>query len=147
LAERIFLACTGGVAQEDVPQITGHGHVLIADDNPVNALIARRALESAGFAVTVAASGIEALEATAHMTPSLIFMDLRRPVMDGFEAMRRLREDGSTIPIIAISAEVNPDIERRALSCGANAVAAKPMDAEALRSLAIKWARAPEVAA
>ncbi len=147
LAERIFLACTGGIAPEDEFEKTGHGQILIADDNPVNALIARRALESAGFAVTVAASGTEALEAAAHMQPSLIFMDLRMPVMDGFEAMQRLREDGSKVPIIAISAEVNPDIEKRALACGANSVAAKPMDAEALRSLALKWTSKPEVAA
>jgi len=60
--------------------------------------------------------------------------------MDGFEAMRRLREGGSRTPIIAVSAEINPDIERRARAAGADGVAAKPLDAEALRSLALHWA-------
>ncbi|KCZ90020.1 ATP-binding protein [Hyphomonas johnsonii] len=139
LAERIFLVRTGGEAEDEPEAQTGVGHVLIADDNPVNALIARRALESAGFGVTVASTGSEALEAARAMNPALILMDLRMPVMDGFEAMRRLRQEGSTVPIIAVSAEMNGDIERRAISAGANGVAAKPLDAEGLRALALHW--------
>ena len=66
-------------------------------------------------------------------------MDLRMPIMDGYEAMKALREAGQTMPIIAISAEINPEIERRARRCGADGVAAKPLDAEALRRLATDW--------
>ena len=139
LAERIFLVRAGGEAHDEEEAQTGAGHVLIADDNPVNALIARRALESAGFTVTVASTGSEALEAAGDMNPALILMDLRMPVMDGFEAMRQLRAGGSRVPIIAVSAEVNSDIERRAVAAGADKVVAKPLDAEALRMLAIRW--------
>lgn len=139
LAERIFLVRSGGEASDEPEIETGVGHVLIADDNPVNALIARRALESTGFTVTVASTGSEALEAAEAMNPVLILMDLRMPVMDGFEAMRRLRAGGSRTPIIAVSAEINPDIERQAIAAGADGVAAKPLDAEALRSLALRW--------
>ena len=105
----------------------------------MNALIARRALESAGFTVTVAATGSEALEAAARIEPELVLMDLRMPVMDGFEATRRLRAGGYRGPLIAVSAEINPDIERRARDAGADGVAAKPLDAEALRRLAVRW--------
>lgn len=139
LAARIYVVRSGGETVDDLSEKRGVGHVLIADDNPVNALIARRALESAGFTITVASTGSEALEAAETMNPSVVFMDLRMPVMDGFEAMRRLRASGSEIPIVAISAEVNPEIERKAKACGANAVVAKPLDAEALRTLALKW--------
>ena len=139
LAARVYVVRSGGETVEDLSEKRGVGHVLIADDNPVNALIARRALESAGFTITVASTGSEALEAAETMSPSVIFMDLRMPVMDGFEAMRQLRASGSDIPIVAISAEVTPDIERKAKACGANAVVAKPLDAEALRTLALKW--------
>jgi CheY-like chemotaxis protein len=139
IAERIHLARTGRLVAEEPETEAGGGRVLIADDNPVNALIARRALESAGFTVTVAATGSEALEAAARMAPELVLMDLRMPVMDGFEAMRRLRAGGFTAPIIAVSAEINPDIERRARDSGASGVAAKPLDAQALRSLALQW--------
>jgi CheY-like chemotaxis protein/anti-sigma regulatory factor (Ser/Thr protein kinase) len=139
LAERILIARSGSLVSDEPDAATGAGRVLIADDNPVNALIARRALESAGFTVTVAATGSEALEAAARMEPDLVLMDLRMPVMDGFEAMRRLRAGGFAAPVIAVSAEINPDIERRARDCGASGVAAKPLDADALRSLARTW--------
>ena len=139
IAERVFVMQSGGQAIEEPEQQTGAGHVLIADDNPVNALIARRALESAGFSVTVASTGSEAVETATQMTPDLVLMDLRMPVMDGFEAMRCIREKGSDVPMIAISAEMNPAIERQAMSAGANGVAAKPLDAEALRALALRW--------
>lgn len=141
LIERARLVMAGvGLEDTDERAATSKGgHVLVADDNPVNALIASRALEKSGFSTTVAATGSEALEAAAAMTPALILMDLRMPVMDGFEAMRQLRARGETMPIIAVSAEVNPDIEKRAIAAGANAVAAKPLDAEALRQIAVKW--------
>ncbi|MEM0986679.1 MAG: ATP-binding protein [Pseudomonadota bacterium] len=137
--ERVYLA-RDGHAEIDEPDITtGSGRVLIADDNPVNAMIARRALESAGFAVTVASTGAEALEAAELVRPDLVLMDLRMPVMDGFEAMRRLRANGYDGPVIAVSAEVNPSVESDAQCAGADLVAAKPIDAETLRQLAIRW--------
>ena len=141
LIERIYLARDGDSAEDPEEIVESTGHVLIADDNPVNALIARRALESTGFRVSVAATGVEALESLDQQDADLVFMDLRMPIMDGFEAMRRARAGGFDRPIVAISAEVNPDIERQALAAGANLVAAKPIDAETLRGLAQKFSR------
>ncbi len=139
LAERILMA-RAGRQPEDEPDVLANGtRVLIADDNPVNTLIARRALESAGFRVTLAITGNEALEAVARMEPELVLMDLRMPIMDGFEATRRLRARGYKGVIVAISAEMNLDIERQARAAGADGVAAKPLDADALRRLAAHW--------
>jgi CheY-like chemotaxis protein len=137
--ERIYLARQGAADHDTEVTPSAAGHVLIADDNPVNALIARRALESTGFTVSVAATGVEALESLETRDMDLVLMDLRMPVMDGFEATRRLREAGRGVPVIAISAEVNPEIERAARAAGANAVAAKPIDPQTLRGLALKW--------
>ena len=137
--ERVGLAIAGGKSSETETPETGSGHILIADDNPINGLIARRALESSGFAVTVASTGREALDAVEQISPDLILMDLRMPIMDGFEATKRLRANGSRISVIAVSAEINPEIEKRARLAGADGVAAKPLEAEALRQLAFKW--------
>ncbi len=137
--ERVYLAHAGRAGSDEPLPVTGSGRVLIADDNPVNAMIARRALESAGFTVTVASTGAEAVEAVDLMIPDLVLMDLRMPVMDGFEATRRLRAGGYDGPVIAISAEVNPNVEHDACEAGANLVAAKPIDAQSLRQLAFRW--------
>ncbi len=144
--ERVGLAIAGGQTSDTETPDIGTGHVLIADDNPINGLIARRALESSGFAVTVASTGREALDAVEQISPDLILMDLRMPIMDGFEATKRLRAAGTTIPVIAVSAEMNPEIERRARRAGADGFAAKPLDAEALRQLAFKWINLPSKA-
>lgn len=145
LIERISLANAGerNLGDEVVRTATPGKRILIADDNAVNTLIMRRALEKSGFTITVAATGVEALEAAESMPHGLILMDLRMPVMDGFEAMRRLRAGGHDTPIIAVSAEINPQIEARARECGADAVAAKPLDAMALRALAHTWTSGP----
>ena len=141
LVERARLAMAGDSsgAVEDDTGLTGRGRIVIADDNPVNALIAQRALESAGFSTSLASTGRDALDLIEQTKPSLVLMDLRMPVMDGFEAMRQLRAAGHIVPVIAISAEINPEIERRALEAGADGVAAKPLDADALRRLASRW--------
>ncbi|MEQ9315845.1 MAG: ATP-binding protein [Henriciella sp.] len=139
LIERVQYALKGNSAPAESYAPAATGRVLIADDNPVNALIARRALESAGFSVSVASTGREAIDMAKRLKPALILMDLRMPIMDGYEAMKSLRSAGQKMPIIAISAEINPDIERRARAAGADGVAAKPLDAEALRRLATDW--------
>ncbi|MEL7545481.1 MAG: response regulator [Pseudomonadota bacterium] len=141
LIERVRLAMSGesSGAEADDADFTGEGRVVIADDNPVNALIAQRALESAGFSTSVASTGRDALDLIDQTNPSLVLMDLRMPVMDGFEAMRRLRASGRNVPVIAISAEIDPEIERKARAAGADGVAAKPLDADALRRLASMW--------
>lgn len=118
------------------------GRVLIADDNAVNALLATRILEKAGYSCATAATGAEALEAVQMSEFSIVLMDLRMPVMDGFEAMRQIRAlptAKNTMPIIAISAEINPDVEKAARAAGADAVAAKPLDAHTLRSIVERW--------
>ena len=127
---------------ETTDELRTSTRILVADDNAVNAMIATRTLEKAGFQCTTAATGAEALEAVEMTDFACILMDLRMPVMDGFEAMRQIRElpeQKSSVPIIAISAEINPDVEKAARAAGADAVAAKPLDAHTLRSIVERW--------
>ena len=117
--------------------------VLIADDNPVNALLAKRALEADGHRVDVAGSGAEALEAAAAVRYSVVFMDVRMPIMDGLEATRRIRalDHGSAnTPIIAVTADVDAQLEAKAAAAGVTLVASKPIDPARLRALAADWA-------
>ncbi|MAP95105.1 MAG: hybrid sensor histidine kinase/response regulator [Ponticaulis sp.] len=139
------LAQTGNINSFDAfetPTAKQGARILVADDNAVNSLIATRTLEKLGYSCTTAATGAEALEAAELTSFHCILMDLRMPVMDGFEAMRAIRKlpgSKNNIPIIAISAEINPDVEKAARDAGADAVAAKPLDAITLRSIVERW--------
>src|SRR5690606_31468881 len=134
VVERVRHALAGAVEIEPVerPQPPGGaGRVLIADDNAVNALLISRVLSAAGFHVDTAGTGAEALERAGETSYSVIFMDIRMPVMDGIEATRRIRRlDGpaALTPIVALTADIDPDLEDRARAAGVTAMAAKPID-------------------
>ncbi len=147
VVERARLAMAGDVQAEPMQEAAqgSAGRVLIADDNAVNALLAKRALEAAGFRVDTAGTGAEAVEAASETVYSTIFMDIRMPVMDGLEATRRIRDlpaGRRETPIIALTADIDPDLEDRARAAGVTAMAAKPIDPQRLRQLAEKWTRA-----
>ncbi len=81
--------------------------VLVAEDNLLNQRFALRLLEKAGHAVTLAANGLEALEALRHNDFDLILMDVEMPVMDGLRATQAIRDEeneGVRIPIVAVTA-------------------------------------------
>lgn len=148
IIERVGLAISGQVVEtedelvETAVRPSDAGRVLIADDNAVNTLLATRALTSAGFRVDTAGTGAEALERAGEVEYDVIFMDIRMPVMDGLEATRRIRRlpgSASTTPIVAITADINPELEGRAEAAGVNQLAAKPIDPLQLRKLAEFW--------
>lgn len=146
VAERVRLALAGagqtGAGAEAPTATAERGRVLIADDNAVNALLASRALKAAGYRTDTAGTGAEALERAAETAYSVIFMDIRMPVMDGIEAARRIRAlngAAGTVPIIALTADVDSEMEARARAAGVNAVAGKPIDPASLRRLADRW--------
>jgi len=146
LRERVGVSLQDNLSEEAAPaRKPGEaGSALIADDNAVNALLARSALTAAGFRVDTAGTGAEALERLGESDYSIIFMDIRMPVMDGLEATRRIRRlDGpaSQTPIVALTADIDPELEHRAREAGVSQLAAKPIDPPRLRQLAERWAR------
>lgn len=153
IIERVGLTLAGAVQSEpgDAPARPGEaGVALIADDNAVNALLARSALTAAGFRVHTAATGAEALERVGETLYSVIFMDIRMPVMDGLEATRRIRRlagPAAETPIVALTADVDPDLETAAKLAGVSQLAAKPIDPPRLREIALIWARRKQQAA
>ncbi|MDP3492986.1 MAG: response regulator [Hyphomonadaceae bacterium] len=147
IVERVGLTLSGAVQAEPRPEQLKPGEagsVLIADDNAVNALLARSALTAAGFRVDTAGTGAEALERMSETLYSVVFMDIRMPVMDGLEATRRIRRlpgPASETPIIALTADIDPELEDRAREAGISQLAAKPIDPPRLRALATRWAQ------
>ena len=112
-------------------------HVLIAEDNQINALLVTAALGRAGHRVTHVTDGAAALAALADTKFSLVLMDLHMPGMDGPEAILQLRriEDESgakRTPIIVLTADARAETAQTMKSIGANSVLSKPVDPRAL---------------
>ncbi len=108
--------------------------VLVAEDNPVNQVVAARLLERQGCRVALAATGREAVARCAERQYDLVLMDCYMPDMDGFEATTRIRAiDGvARTPIVALTASVLDTDRQRCLDAGMDAVLPKPVDADAL---------------
>ena len=112
--------------------IQGRVAVLVVDDDPDARNIFSESLRSKGCVVFTASDGRIAIEKAKNLGPDIIVMDLAMPRVDGFEAIRKLRESSWTrrLPIIAISAV--PLTQDLALEAGCDAFLSKPVDPEAL---------------
>lgn len=108
--------------------------LLLVEDNPLNAEMLTRRLQRAGFTVVAATDGVQALELMASETPALVLMDMNLPVLDGWSACQRARQDADLrdIPIIALTAHAMDSDRRRALAVGCDDFATKPIDFPAL---------------
>lgn len=116
-----------------------HKHVLVAEDNALNAEVITAILNIHDATCEVAANGEEAVAKFGMSAPGtfdMIFVDVQMPVMNGHDAARAIRAmdrpDAGTIPIIAMTANAFAEDERQALACGMNAHVAKPIDVHAL---------------
>ncbi|MBI1251999.1 MAG: response regulator [Alphaproteobacteria bacterium] len=116
--------------------------VLLAEDNPVNALLARTVLARAGAQVDVAADGEEAVQAATHTLYDLIFLDLRMPRVDGFAAAKRMRAlpgAQGQCAIIALTADSSETERARALASGMDDFIEKPFDLARLALVAQRF--------
>jgi signal transduction histidine kinase/ligand-binding sensor domain-containing protein/DNA-binding NarL/FixJ family response regulator len=102
--------------------------ILIVEDVADNRLLLRSLLESVGFTVREAVNGEEAIQQFKDWQPQLIWMDMRMPVMDGYEATRRIRElaGGKEVKILALTASAFKEQEGKILAVGCDAVLHKP---------------------
>jgi two-component system cell cycle response regulator DivK len=108
--------------------------ILVVEDQEDNRRILRDLFASAGYNLIEAESGEEALAALAAQRPDLILMDIQLPVMDGYEATRRIRSDPAlnAIPIIAVTSYALAGDEAKAIAAGCNAYVTKPYSPRAL---------------
>jgi CheY-like chemotaxis protein len=104
--------------------------VLVADDNPVSLAVARALLEAAGLVVETAADGAEALERLRVERFDLVLMDVQMPVMGGVEAVERIRAGDAgpaDVPVIALTADSDPQSDARLHGAGFSALQTKPI--------------------
>ena len=110
------------------PNKTERPCVLLVDDYPDAREMYSEYLEYSGFEVIQAGNGMEALQRAAERTPDIILMDLSLPVMDGWEATRRLKADRRTagIPVVALTGHALAGISEGARRAGCDAFITKP---------------------
>jgi CheY-like chemotaxis protein len=108
--------------------------ILYVEDNEDNVYMLSRWLKRNGFRISVAGDGESGVEAAQREHPDIILMDLSLPVLDGWEAARRIKAapDTRAIPIIALSAHAMAGDRERALSAGCDDYDSKPIDFERL---------------
>ena len=131
-----------GLPQElRIPSRFRGSKVLLAEDNEVNQLVAKELLESAGFSVDIANTGLDVLRMVEQTEYAMVFMDIHMPDMDGIEAAKRLRmlERYASTPIIALTADSMVGDREKSLAAGMNDHLAKPIDPYRLIEVATQW--------
>ena len=133
----------------DIPQWPENFKLLLVEDNRVNQMVALGILKKLGLVADVAANGKEALEAirlnTSRGGYNAILMDCQMPIMDGYEATRKIRsgavgEENANVPVIALTANAMAGDREKCLTAGMNAYVSKPIKRELLITKLSRWA-------
>jgi signal transduction histidine kinase/CheY-like chemotaxis protein len=149
LVDRIQVALGAARIAADAPRRSNEPpaclqglRVLLAEDNPINALLARTLLTRAGCIVDVAQDGEEAVAAAEAAPYDLIFLDIRMPRLDGIAAARRIRAGGgraARAPMIALTADAGDRERVQALEAGMDDFITKPIDQTRLYAVAARF--------
>ena len=137
------------IAENQIKQV----RILLAEDYPTNQQVALNHLRRAGYMADLAENGAEAVAAFGRQCYDLILMDMQMPVMDGYEAIRQIREreahpsgeDEASrhVPIVAITANALKGDREKCLAAGADDYIAKPLKKHNLLAMIDKWVDAP----
>jgi CheY-like chemotaxis protein len=120
--------------------------ILLVEDNEMNRDMLSRRLERKGFQVILAVDGAAGVEMVTSAAPDLVLMDMSLPVLDGWEATRRLKADPATrhVPVIALTAHAMSSDRGRALEAGCDDYDTKPIElARLLAKMETLLARGP----
>ena len=118
--------------------------ILLVEDNGMNQMLALALLEKVMESpqVSIAENGQQAIEKALGGQFDLILMDVKMPVLDGFEATRALREAGCRLPIVALTANVTPEEEAKCRAAGMDDYIGKPIDVAVLHEKVGRWSQA-----
>ncbi len=108
--------------------------ILLVEDNEMNRDMLTRRLIKKGFLVEVAVNGQEGVDKAASLAPDLILMDMSLPILDGWEATRKIKSNQTTqkIPVIALTAHAMAGDKQKALAAGCDDYDTKPIDLKRL---------------
>ncbi len=131
---------------EPIPELSGY-RVLVVEDRPVNQEVAVAIFESLGCELTIAQNGEEAAKHYECGEYDIVFMDCQMPVMDGYEAARRIRRlepDGSHMPIIAMTAHVADGYREKCIQAGMDDYIPKPVSRNVIAGVMEHWLKPKE---
>ena len=121
-------------------------HLLLVEDNELNLEIAKELISATNVQIDTAVNGQEALDKVSSSAPgyyNLVLMDIRMPIMDGYEACRRIRRinrpDLQDLPVIAMTADAFAEDRQQALDAGMNGHISKPIDLRELYNILEKY--------
>ena len=137
-----------GAAADPAPETAPSCLVLLVEDNPINQKVALHQLGRLGYASHVASNGEEALKALALHAYALVLMDCQMPLLDGFEATRRIRDaerasGGPRLPVVAMTANAAEGDRERCLAAGMDDYLSKPIVRETLAALLRQYIAPP----
>ncbi|MCL6271053.1 response regulator [Sansalvadorimonas sp. 2012CJ34-2] len=132
--------CTG--AEKAIAQLAG-ARILLVEDNEINQELALDLLESNGISVELAVNGLQAVRSLANNTFDGVLMDCQMPVMDGYEATRRIRKnpEWENLPILAMTANAMAGDREKVLEVGMNDHIAKPIDFDDMFTKMARWVK------
>ncbi len=123
------------------------GKVLVVEDAESSQILAQKILERYGLEVVIVDNGTEAVEKTRQESFDLILMDIQMPGLNGLEATKKLREEGITTPIVALTAYAMPKDRANCMAAGCDDYISKPIDQDELRRVLSKYVAAETVSA
>jgi len=147
LSEQAVEEKQNDTSKPETPKVApaaGNVRILVVEDNMVNQIVATEILEQGGYIVDTAENGQEAID-KLHENFDIILMDCQMPVLDGFAASQKIRQiekennSSNAIPIIALTANALKGDRERCLESGMNDYITKPIDAEQLYELLLKY--------
>ena len=116
----------------DKISIPKNARILVVEDNLMNQEMIKAYFNELNHDILLAEDGLTGIEMASRYRPDLIFMDIHMPGMDGFEAMRRIRQSGAKTPIVALSADAFKEQQEKALAAGFSGYLTKPVQVEML---------------
>ncbi len=127
-----------------IPADAAGMRILLVEDNPINQLFATKVLERLGVSVDVGDNGLQALDMVQKQSYDIVFMDCQMPVLDGYEATRRIRQlggDFEQMPIVALTAHALEGDREKCLAAGMDDYLTKPVVGDLLVQSIAKWVK------